>query len=110
MQDKTLGQRQWVFITEGIQRDKRIREYMESHGGLRPPDTRGQRVWKKLCCVSDKEIDMGSVKRAQEEVKQEGKAQSQQQEKDKKKAEAAPTKKEEPEEKSPKSKKKKKEK
>ena len=62
MQQRTLGEPAWVLIREGIQRYKRIKEYMDTHGGQLPP---ANCVSKYLSCLAAPEVKMDSITRAQ---------------------------------------------
>ena len=86
MQHKTLGAASWVKIHEGIQKQRRIKEYMEAHGGQRPPDPPITRCLKKICCCfySDKEIAMNDIKKTQEELSEKKRESSKKKAKDSK--------------------------
>ncbi len=72
MMKKTLGEREWVRVHENINREKKIREYMEAHGGQRPPDSFVTKHLKKICrCFFKKErqIHIDDLERAQKQGK-----------------------------------------
>jgi hypothetical protein len=48
MQRVTLGESAWLKIHEYILKTKRIQEYMDSHGGQKPPDSRFLKLKKKF--------------------------------------------------------------
>jgi hypothetical protein len=72
MMKKTLGEKAWVKVHEGINRQRKIQEYMDAHGGQKPPDGFTMRMMKKACrCLmaKEKQMDMDAIARAQKETK-----------------------------------------
>jgi Ca2+-binding EF-hand superfamily protein len=71
MMKKTLGEREWVRVHEYINRQRNIKEYMDAHGGQRPPDSFWTKQMKKFCgCLVKKErnVDIDKVAAAQKDT------------------------------------------
>jgi len=69
MQRVTLGQYAWVDIHKSIQKTKNIQEYMDAHGGQRPPPPLMKKICRAICpCLTSKEriIVMDTLKNAQD--------------------------------------------
>ena len=59
-------------VHENINRQRKIQEYMDAHGGQKPPDGLVVKLMKKACrCLMSKEkqMDMEAIARAQKESK-----------------------------------------
>ena len=73
MMKSTLGEKSWVKVHESINRQRKIQEYMDAHGGQRPPDSFLKKHLKKACrCFFKKEknLDMERIAKAQKETKE----------------------------------------
>lgn len=73
MMKKTLGEKSWVKVHENIEKERKIREYMEAHGGQRPPDSIFKKGMKKICgCFfsKEREIKMDAIAKSQERAKE----------------------------------------
>jgi len=72
MMTNTLGQKAWVKVHENLNRQRKIQEYMDAHGGQKPPDPFIKKVLKKACrCFLSKErqLNMDAIQKAQKESK-----------------------------------------
>jgi len=72
MMKKTLGEREWVKVHEFINKQNKIKEYMDAHGGQKPPDSGMKKICKKVCpCLVGKErhVDIDAIGAAQEMTK-----------------------------------------